>query len=248
MVTKRINPYKQFIGSFVPDWLMARKEISQGAKLCYARLCRYAGKDGKCFPKQSTLAVELGVSINMVPRYLKELTAYNLIEVIRQGCGKPNLYYFLNNSFIQDINNSEVQDTHISKFQDTHYSEIQVTHYNEVPSIKRIIERESYEESHTKGTDYSFDDFWGLYDKKTGNKAKLVKKWNSLTEAERKKILEYIPKYVLSTPDKKYRKNPETFLNNRAWEDEIISSSSFGNSQLSINSRVDHSLYQEQIV
>ena len=34
--------------------------------------------------------------------------------------------------------------------------------------------------------------------------------------------MEHIPKYKQAQPDKKFRKNPETFLNNKSWNDEII--------------------------
>ncbi len=67
-----------------------------------------------------------------------------------------------------------------------------------------------------------FKKFWDLYDKKIG-KPKSEKKWNKLSLDVQKKILEYIPKYKLSQPNKLYRKNPETFFNNESWEDEIIS-------------------------
>lgn len=68
----------------------------------------------------------------------------------------------------------------------------------------------------------AFETFWNLYDKKVGDKKKLEKKWNNLKDIERKQIIEYLPKYIKSTPDKKFRKNPQTFLNNKSWEDEII--------------------------
>jgi hypothetical protein len=67
-----------------------------------------------------------------------------------------------------------------------------------------------------------FNSFWELYDKKIG-KPKSEKKWDALSLKEQKDILDYLPKYIEITPDKKYRKNPETFFNNRSWEDEIIS-------------------------
>ncbi len=44
-------PYKGSIGSMLGNWLGCRKEISSGAKLVYARLAQFAGKDGNCFPK-----------------------------------------------------------------------------------------------------------------------------------------------------------------------------------------------------
>ena len=67
-----------------------------------------------------------------------------------------------------------------------------------------------------------FDKFWDLYDKKVGSKTKLEKKWNKLSLKTQERILEHIPIYLESTPDKKYRKNPETYLNNESWNDEII--------------------------
>lgn len=68
----------------------------------------------------------------------------------------------------------------------------------------------------------TFDLAWNLYDKKVGPKEKLRKKWNMLSVAERKQAIEYIPHYVKTTPDKQFRKNFETFLNQKGWLDELI--------------------------
>lgn len=70
--------------------------------------------------------------------------------------------------------------------------------------------------------EYTFENAWELYDKKVGNKTDLKRRWNSLNKKDRKAATEYIPSYVLSQPDKKYRKNFQTFLNQRGWEDEIV--------------------------
>ncbi len=67
-----------------------------------------------------------------------------------------------------------------------------------------------------------FEVFWNLYDKKVGDKAKLTKKWESLKDSERTDIIAYIPKYKVAQPEKKYRKNPDTFFNNKSWNDELI--------------------------
>lgn len=69
-----------------------------------------------------------------------------------------------------------------------------------------------------------FENFWKLYDKKVGDMQKLIKKWDKLTIQEQQDVIQYIPIYKESTPDKAYRKNPETFLNNKSWNDEIIKS------------------------
>lgn len=67
----------------------------------------------------------------------------------------------------------------------------------------------------------SFDDFWDLYDKKT-DRPKCEKKWKKLNKAVKYNIMHHLEHYVRSTPDKVYRKNPATYLNNECWNDEII--------------------------
>jgi len=70
-----------------------------------------------------------------------------------------------------------------------------------------------------------FEWFWNEYDKKIGDKQKLKKKWNKLTDEERQNAMNYLELYKQSVPDKQFRKNPETFLNNKSWNDEIINRS-----------------------
>lgn len=66
-----------------------------------------------------------------------------------------------------------------------------------------------------------FDQFWNAYDKKVGRKPTL-QKWRSLELEDINQILLFVPNYVQATPDPQFRKNPLTFLSQRAWEDEII--------------------------
>lgn len=77
-------------------------------------------------------------------------------------------------------------------------------------------------DNNEKKINISFDDFWDEYDKKVGVKTKLESKWKKLTDKERELIMQYIPKYKLSQPDKKYRQDPETFFNKKKWNDEIV--------------------------
>jgi hypothetical protein len=73
-----------------------------------------------------------------------------------------------------------------------------------------------------KEINISFDIFWDLYDKKVGDKDKLKKKWDSLQDSDRKSIIDYLPKYKTIQPDKKFRKDPQTFFNNSSWNDELV--------------------------
>jgi hypothetical protein len=63
-----------------------------------------------------------------------------------------------------------------------------------------------------------FDKFWTLYGKSI-DKQKCLDKFVKLTEDEIKTIFETLPVYLLQTPDKKYRKNPLTYLNGKCWND-----------------------------
>lgn len=69
--------------------------------------------------------------------------------------------------------------------------------------------------------DAEFERFWNLYDKKQ-DREKAKSKFKKLSKADKAKIFETLPAYVASTPDKTYRKNPVTYLNNKSWNDEII--------------------------
>ena len=70
--------------------------------------------------------------------------------------------------------------------------------------------------------DEEFERFWDMYGKKVGDKSKIQAKFLRLSKAVRLQIFRTLPAYIESTPDKKFRKNPETYLNNKSWNDEII--------------------------
>lgn len=98
-------------------------------------------------------------------------------------------------------------------------------YFNELPKSeisKRISELTKNDSSDENSINIPFDDFWDLYDKKVGEKEKLKKKWSKLKDSERELIMKFIPEYKKSQPDKKYRKNPDTFFNQKSWNDELI--------------------------
>lgn len=66
-----------------------------------------------------------------------------------------------------------------------------------------------------------FDTWWKLYDLKVG-KDTCFKKWVKLSLDEIDACIAATPAYVAATPDKQFRKRPLTYLNQKAWNDEII--------------------------
>jgi hypothetical protein len=80
----------------------------------------------------------------------------------------------------------------------------------------RVREEEIREEKKEK----SFLLFWDLYEKKV-DKVKTEKAFLKLSETEIDLILSVVKKYVDSTPDVKFRKNPLTWLNGKCWNDVV---------------------------
>jgi len=68
---------------------------------------------------------------------------------------------------------------------------------------------------------YRFDEFWDAYDKKCG-RDRAERAWKKLSKAEVDAAIAYIPSYKAAQPNKMYRKNPEAYINQRAWNDELI--------------------------
>ena len=69
---------------------------------------------------------------------------------------------------------------------------------------------------------FDFEIFWNLYNKKLGSKENCQKKWDKLSVEIQQKILTIIPEYLQTISDKQFQPYPETWLNQKRWENEII--------------------------
>jgi len=77
------------------------------------------------------------------------------------------------------------------------------------------------EEIKEKEVVYSFEDFWNIYPNKVA-KAKCKEKFLKLSDNDKLKIKETINDFIKYKPFKDYNHpNPETYLNQKRWEDEI---------------------------
>ena len=94
----------------------------------------------------------------------------------------------------------------------------------QIAEAKRLLEENGYTVLPPEQTEVlteGFEQWWKMYDLKCG-KSECIKKWQKLTYEEKQACLIATPAYVASTPDKQYRKRPLTYLNQKAWNDEII--------------------------
>lgn len=86
-----------------------------------------------------------------------------------------------------------------------------------------------------------FDRVWAMYGKK-GNRKTSRLRFGSVTDEQKVVMYNHLPAYVESTPEKKYRKNFEAYINQECWNDEVINNAenrSNGNSGPNRQSTVD---------
>lgn len=69
---------------------------------------------------------------------------------------------------------------------------------------------------------YSFEKLWNIYGKKEGNEVELRSSWYALSAEDRQHAMEYVPQYVATTPEIKYRKYLINFIKQRLWESRPI--------------------------
>lgn len=75
----------------VENCIIRSPKVSPFAKTVYFQLCSYAW-DGTGYPGRDTLALQNGVHVNTIDKYIKELKDAKLITVKRRGVNKSNLY------------------------------------------------------------------------------------------------------------------------------------------------------------
>jgi len=66
-----------------------------------------------------------------------------------------------------------------------------------------------------------FEVFWDSYGRKEGDKNACKKKWNKLSDEDRKKIIDTLPMFLSKIKDKQFQPYPATYLNQQRWNDEI---------------------------
>jgi hypothetical protein len=88
---------------------------SSNAKIVYALLLTYAGKNEIAWPGQELISSQLGLSKKLIRAALKELAEAGLISIRRQGLGKPNCYAIYKFTFIGAEKEQECNEGNIQK-------------------------------------------------------------------------------------------------------------------------------------
>ena len=86
---------------------------------------------------------------------------------------------------------------------------------------RREEERRGEKRREEETINIAFSVFWDLYGKKKGNKESCEKKWKKLNDVERIKIIDTLPNFKASVKEIQYLPFPETYLNQKRWNDEL---------------------------
>jgi len=89
--SSQFNVFHQFAGCFVPHGLLSIRNLSTGAKVCYAVLAQQSNARGIAQLNLPLLATSIGESERHAVRYLVELEESGLIESARGNVNKEDV-------------------------------------------------------------------------------------------------------------------------------------------------------------
>lgn len=193
--------------SILPDWVITA-DISDRAVRVYAVLAGFADSETlTAFPSRGLIAKRVRTSVKSVDRALRELLEIGAIESekrVKDGVYQSSLY---------TIKRGGV-GTPMSPGRDTGDARVgtPVTHR----TITNELEPLNY-------INTAFDEFWSKYPKKADKRAAFKAFRSALKRAKIEDIMAGAEKYA-GDPNRelRYTKNPATWLNADAWENEAL--------------------------
>lgn len=199
----------------LPASVLLSKTLTDKQKLLIALIANLMNERGYCFASNKYLGECLDCSESTIKDHLKKLEEVGILgRIIRL---KPNGDFdfrsLVINLEIPNIPQPEKTTTLAEKLANPPARKL--AHNNIVINRKELI------------PNIPFNTWWDLYDKKVGSKTKLEAKWNKLSDDQRTQAIKHTKEYKIAQPDKQYRKNPDTYLNNESYYDEIIKPKEF---------------------
>lgn len=167
----------------------------------------------------SYLQKTTNLSKNTVTRSIKELEDLGVLLVKRRA--RLSSYYQISVKGVSKLYNaikSEMSEGVESLELDLEGNETASLPVEQVVEVE--VEQSTPVEA-LQSPDNSFEIFWGVYDKKVG-KEPSKRLWVRLRDSDKATIMKHLDKYIQSTPEKQFRKDPANYLKDRVWEDEVI--------------------------
>jgi len=223
------NPYRRFHGIWIPGVVVRLTDLAQGPKLLYGVLCRFAGRNGQCYPAMDRLAADMGVSPRHVQRHLIDLETRGLVRRVAVP-GNRNQFEFLWSEIFEDeplqegvTNMSGVTDpspvTDMSVRGDRSVGG-GVTSMSRAIRKKRI-NKKSQEENYS--LDQFFSKLWSIFPRHAGRAAALKAfKAKATPEAKQTEILAGLQRQLpeLRSRETRFVPHLSAWLNQERWLEE----------------------------
>lgn len=193
--------------SIIPEWIVV-SPLSHKAVRVYAVLARYAdSKTLQAWPSRATIANQSGCSIRTVDAAIDELVGYGAVEKERRV---ENNQYTSSMYVIRRAPRGGAKIALGSAKNDTRV--VQETTYRTITNEREL---NKYKES--------FESFWNTYPKKADKRVAERAFAKALKRADAETIMRGAESYR-DDPNRKaeYTKNPATWLNADAWENDQI--------------------------
>lgn len=165
------------------------------------------------------LCATLGISEKSLITARNRLKQAGLLEFTSGHKRSPTVYRFLDPDAEIPLPQVRINGSKSGSINGTHTGSITGTPYKEQTKKKRKTPPPAPADGVEDAL--SFEAFWLAYGKKE-DKHKCAQRWESLPAPDRRAALDALPAYVAATPNRKYRKNPLTWLNGRCWLDEEV--------------------------
>ena len=167
----------------------------------------------------SYLQKTTNLSKNTVTRSIKELEDLGVLLVKRRA--RLSSYYQISVKGVSKLYNTIKSE--LSEGVEPLELDLEGNETASLP-VEQVVEVE-VEQGNTveflQSPDNSFEIFWGVYDKKVGKESS-KRLWVRLRDSDKSAIMKHLEKYIQSTPEKQFRKDPANYLKDRVWEDEVI--------------------------
>jgi len=192
--------------AIIPAEVRYSKEITSLQKLLFGEITSLTNSKGYCWANNNYFATLYGKHISTISKNITSLSLAGFISV----------------EVIRDENN-RVSKRIIKII--TPMDENVKTSCSKDPSP--LGKNTKYNTKDNNKKNILFDSWWDSYDKKNG-KGACKDKFMKLDLDICQKCVEVVDKYVASTPNLKYRKNPITWLNQGCWDDDVKDNSKEG--------------------
>ena len=214
----------------IPASVRYNENLCANSKLLYGELTALSNQEGYCWASNKYFADLYKVHKNTVSKWINGLKENGFIYVVIEKYDTG----FDRKIYIRDTINENIETpkqkaegginekVEPPKRKAEHNNTYNTTNNNtnNKPFISPKLE-EVKDSTYNADLEKDLNEFWNLYDKKV-SREKSKHLFFKINPELHDIIFEHVKEYVKSKPDKNFRKNPDTYLRNECWNDEII--------------------------